>query len=81
MVVGPWWWSVAGVRAGGCVVNMIIFYIRDRKMFFVFVVLVWVLLGLMGDEWFWDGRGWGWRIEGAEGLDLGLRLRDWDLRG
>ena len=27
--------------------------------FFVFVVLVWVLLSVVGDGWFWGGRGWG----------------------
>ena len=35
--------------------NMIIFYIRDRNLFFVFVVLVWVLLGLMGMSGFGMG--------------------------
>ena len=63
MVVVSWWWSVV-YNMSYFAMNMIIFYIRDRNLFFVFVVLVWVLLGLMGDEWFWDGRGWGWRIEG-----------------
>ena len=81
MVVVSWWWSVV-YNMSYFAMNMIVFYIRDRNLFFSFVVLVWVLLGPMGgDEWFWDGRGWGWRIEGVEGLDLGLWLRDWDLRG
>ena len=40
VVVVLWWWS-----RGGGLVNMIVFYVRDRNLFFSFVVLVWVLLG------------------------------------
>ena len=58
--------------------NMIV--LRDRNLFFAVVVLVWVLLGLMGDEWFWDGRGWGWRIEGR-GLGFGVVVEGLGFEG
>ena len=45
------------------------------SLFFAFVVLVWVLLGAMGDGWFWGGRGLGFGVV-VEGLGFeGLGLR------
>ena len=62
MVVVSWWWS-AVYNMSYFVTNTIIFYIRDRNLFFAFVVLVWVLLGSLGGM-----SGFGMGGVGAGGL-------------